>query len=66
MSETPEAIMRKMLRSFEADPPDDEYQQGFLDALVVFATEGMGWNLVRETNAKRRRFEVIDGGKGGR
>lgn len=43
---TQEQTMRRMLQGFVDDPPDSEYQEGFLAALAMFANEVMGfeWN----------------------
>ncbi len=70
-------IMRQALSLFAVDPPDSDFQQGYLCALLVFANEGLGfaWNdpslaqcepaLTEKSAAAlaRKRFEVIDGGK---
>lgn len=71
---TPEEYMRAALASFVEDPPDDDYQRGYLEGLKVFANEAMGfkWDdplLWRETppieptKAPRPQFTVIDGGR---
>jgi disulfide oxidoreductase YuzD len=39
---TQEQIMRRMLEGFVNDPPDSDYQQGFLAASLVIANEIMG------------------------
>jgi len=46
MNMTQEQLMRKMLESFVSDPPDSDYQKGFLAAGLVIANEIMGfeWN----------------------
>jgi hypothetical protein len=43
---TQEQTMRRLLQGFVDDPPDSEYQEGFLAALAMFANEVMGfeWN----------------------
>lgn len=43
---TQEQRMRRMLQGFVDDPPDSEYQHGFLAALLMFGNEVMGieWN----------------------
>lgn len=72
----PETYMREALDGFANDPPDTDFQEGFLAALMVFANEAMGfaWNdpsLAKCENlstkvleaVKRKRFDVIDGDK---
>lgn len=43
---TQEQIIRRMLQGFVDDPPDSEYQDGFLNAILSIAREVMGfdWN----------------------
>ena len=74
---TQEQTMRRMLQGFVDDPPDSEYQHGFLAALLMFGNEVMGieWNdpLLLKANetpaaqaaiAKARpALTIIDGGK---
>lgn len=40
---TTEEYMRRALESFASDPPDSEYQMGYLEALKVFANEALGF-----------------------
>lgn len=42
MSDTPQQIVIAMLAGFIHDPPDSEYQCGFLGALLVIANEALG------------------------
>lgn len=35
--------MRKALELFVADPPDSDFQRGYLEGLKVFANEAMGF-----------------------
>lgn len=72
-------VMRSLLRGFIDNPPDNEFQRGYLEGLVVFAHDGLGMRLedsvwrqaseiaYPEVNVigaeKRPRFTIIDGGK---
>lgn len=71
-------VMHSLLRGFVDDPPDNDFQRGYLEGLVVFAHEGLGMGLediaferasgivyAEIVNDKRPRFTLIDGGKGG-
>jgi hypothetical protein len=40
---TAEDYMRQALGLFKHDPPDSEFQRGYLEALKVFANEAMGF-----------------------
>lgn len=72
---TPDEYMRQALRLFIIDPPDTDFQQGYLEGLKVFANEALGfkWDdpLVWgeggqriETKAiERPKFKIIDGGR---
>jgi hypothetical protein len=76
MTINPEDYMRNALDSFAKDPPDTDFQEGYLAALMVFANEAMGfaWNdpaLAKCENLstkaavaieRKKRFDVIDGG----
>lgn len=35
-------VMVSMLAGFVSDPPDSDFQRGYLEALIVFAREGLG------------------------
>lgn len=74
--EAAEIMMRQALELFAKDPPDTDFQEGYLCALMVFANEAMGFawndpslaqceNLSTKASAafKRKSFDVIDGGK---
>jgi hypothetical protein len=37
-----ETYLREAMERFITDPPDDEYQQGFLGALMVIYEEALG------------------------
>ena len=37
-----EAMMRQALDLFAMDPPDSDFQKGYLCALMIFAKEGAG------------------------
>lgn len=70
-------VMRSLLRGFIDDPPDNEFQRGYLEALIVFAHDGLGMRLedsvwrqasdlayAETTGAEKRpKFTLIDGGK---
>jgi len=74
MRMTPKEHMRAALASFADDPPDDDYQRGYLEGLKVFANEAMGFKWddplvwgetppVEEAKLRRPKFSVIEGGK---
>ncbi len=54
---TQEQIIRQMLDGFASDPPDSEYQQGFMAAIAVIAVDVMGfeWNDPSVLNAEKVR-----------
>lgn len=72
-----ESYVREALRSFRSDPPDTDTQEAYLDAIVNFATEGLGIPVddpdiawVSEVTSPpepprqiKRTFKVIDGGR---
>ncbi len=72
-----EAMMRQALDLFAIDPPDSDFQKGYLCALMIFAKEALGFasndpalaqceNLFSNRHADAfapKRFGVIDGGK---
>lgn len=70
---TAEQYMRLALGLFVTDPPDAEFQRGYLEALKVFANEAMGFhwddpllwgNATPAIDAvPKPKFEVIQGGK---
>lgn len=70
---TAEQYMRSALELFSADPPDDDYQRGYHEALKVFANEALAfkwddpllWGKVDPAPEVRQKpkFAVIDGGK---
>lgn len=70
---TPEQYMREALHLFIADPPDSDFQRGYLAGLKVFANEAMGfaWDdplLIETVNvavpaAMKPKFTVIQGDK---
>lgn len=60
--ETTEDYMRRALGLFAVDPPDSEYQRGYLAALQVFASEAMGIDPALEP-PPRPKFTVIEGGR---
>lgn len=37
-----ETYMRNALEAFVNDPPDNDFQDGYLEALIIFATDGLG------------------------
>jgi hypothetical protein len=65
--------MREALKLFEGDPPDSDFQRGYMEALKVFANEAMGfawddpllWGASAPAPEARRKptLAVIDGGK---
>lgn len=42
---TQEQIVRGMLQAFAEDRPDGDFQEGFLAALIVVATEVLGFDI---------------------
>lgn len=64
--------MSAALRLFVVDPPDTDFQRGYLEGLKVFANEAMGikwddpllWGAVEPAPEPPRKpkFTVIDGG----
>lgn len=60
------------LRLFVVDPPDTDFQRGYMEALKVFANEAMGfkwddpimWGAVEPAPElpRKPKFTVIDGG----
>lgn len=42
--------MREALHLFAQDPPDTDFQRGYLEALKTFAIEAMGFNPTIECN----------------
>jgi hypothetical protein len=64
--------MRQALELFIIDPPDNDFQRGYLEGLKVFANEAMGfkwddplvWGGTQPAPEKPRKPElkVIDGG----
>jgi hypothetical protein len=69
----PAEYMRQALLLFAKDPPDDDYQRGYHEALKVFANEGLGfkwddpllWGKADPAPEVRQKpkFAVINGGK---
>jgi hypothetical protein len=71
-----EQYMREALQLFILDPPDSDFQRGFLEGLKVFANEAMdfrwddpllwgegGQPLETKAIKNRPNLNVIDGGK---
>jgi hypothetical protein len=64
--------MQAALRLFTVDPPDTDFQRGYLEALKVFANEAMGfkhddpllWGDTAPSAEKPRKpqLKVIEGG----
>jgi hypothetical protein len=72
-----EETMRLALSLFEKDPPDTDFQEGYLCGLIVFANEGLGFawndpdlikcqphlqNMGEKAEPLRDRLRMIEGG----
>jgi hypothetical protein len=72
---TPEEYMCEALRLFALDPPDSDFQQGYLEGLKVFANEALGFKWddpllwgeggqrIETKSIQRPKLTVIDGGR---
>jgi hypothetical protein len=49
MAQTPKDVLRKMLDGFVNDPPDTDFQHGFLEGLIVAAHEALGMRMEDQT-----------------
>jgi hypothetical protein len=70
---TAEQYMRECLQLFILDPPDSDFQRGFLEGMKVFANEAMGFKWddpllwgedvqpIETRFIPRPKFTVIDG-----
>jgi hypothetical protein len=43
MSSGIDTYVTQALESFTSDPPDTEFQRGYLSAMLTLAVEGLGW-----------------------
>jgi hypothetical protein len=74
---TPEEYMRQALHLFTIDPPDSDFQRGYLEGLKVFANEALGFKWddplvwgdggqrLETKQIKRPALTVIQGGAQG-
>ena len=56
MSDQVENYIRSSVQTFLVDPPDSEFQRGFLSALLVVAKEALGLHLDVPPFAKAQKL----------
>lgn len=74
---TPKDYMRQALELFILDPPDTDFQRGYLEGMKVFANEAMGFKWddpllwgeggqpIETKSMPRPQLTVIEGGLSG-